>query len=147
MRESDTAMGYFAALFSELGARRRRLRGALGDRGQSLFEFGVLSAFALGSFGLALSHWPAARALAWGAVAPLLFVTGYALLDLRRQRADGAAESARKGHDWVALGWTLCCAGLAIALFAWAMSYAPPQPAEAQGWQPPEDTVTLDMAP
>src|SRR5262245_10838673 len=81
------SMGAFlSSLFSEVGARRRRLREHLGDRGQAILEFLVLSGLATGSLGLYLRPWMPAAA-PWGFWLPLVFIAGYLLIDARRQSA------------------------------------------------------------
>lgn len=137
-------MSYWSSLFQELGARRTRLRKALGDRGQSLFEFALLSAFVMGSLGLYLRAWMPSAA-PWGFALPFVFIAGYLALDVRRQR-DGA-ENAERKHDLIALGWTLLCAALAIGTLFYAWQAEPPPPPEAPVWQPPEDVQIFDLSP
>jgi len=76
--------GFFASLFEEMGARRKRLRKAIGDRGQALTEFLVLAGLGLGSLGLFVRDWMAA-VTPWGFWLPLVFVVGYFAIDARRQ--------------------------------------------------------------
>ncbi|MES1156648.1 MAG: hypothetical protein ABUL73_02605 [Alphaproteobacteria bacterium] len=77
---------FLASMTAEMGARRRRLRAAFGDRSQTLVEFLVLSGLLVGSAGLFIAPWmlPAAP---WGLSLPFVFVAGFILLELRRQRA------------------------------------------------------------
>lgn len=135
-------MSFWGSLFQELSARRTRLRRALGDRGQSLFEFVVLGALVLSSLGLYLRPWMAAAA-PWGFAAPFVFVAGYLLLDLSRQRDNGV--NGRR-HDLLALGWTLLCCAVAIATFVLALLSEPPPPPEPPAWQPPEDVEIFDLS-
>ncbi len=144
------AMSFFGSLFAELGARRRRLRLAMGDRGQSLFEFALLGVLTLGSAGLFVRSWMPAAA-PWGFALPIVFIVGYIALDLRRQRAAAPAADAEHPHraaDRLALIWTLLCMAAAIATFVYAWSAEPPLPPPIdQGWQPPQDTLNFDIAP
>ncbi len=68
--------GFFSSLLAEAGARRRRLRAALGDRGQAIVEFLVLSGLALGSIGLFVREWMV-DAAPRGFAIPVVFVLGY----------------------------------------------------------------------
>lgn len=135
-------------MFSELGARRRRLRAALGDRGQSLFEFGVMSALVMGSLGLILREWMPAAA-PWGFALPFLYVGGYVLLDWLRQRAPvvETEEAPHRRWDLYTLGWTLLCASASVATLLYAWGAEPPPPPEPPAWQPPEDVILFDAPP
>jgi len=84
--------GFFASLFDEMGARRRRLRAALGDRGQGIAEFLVMGGLLVGSLGLFVRDWMPAAA-PWGFAVPVVFIAGYLLIDSRRQASIAAAES------------------------------------------------------
>jgi 4-hydroxybenzoate polyprenyltransferase len=139
--------GFFDAMFVEMAARRRRLRAALGDRGQALAEFLLLGGLALGSLGLFVRPWMAA-ATPWGFAVPFIFLAGYFLLEARRQRAASAAEDAeavRRGYDWGVLLWSLACAlvGAAAFVMAWAAEPA----GEEAPWTPPENSVPVDIGP
>jgi|GEM_PF-1528105 len=80
-------MGEFLqAMFDEMGVRRRRLREAVGDRGQGIAEFLVLAGLGVGSLGLFVRDWMAAAA-PWGFAVPLVFLAGYVAIEARRQRA------------------------------------------------------------
>ena len=68
--------GFFSSLFTEMGARRRRLRAALGDRGQAMVEFLVLGGLLLGSLGLFVRAWMPAAA-PWGFALPVVFVIAW----------------------------------------------------------------------
>src|SRR6185503_1733454 len=85
-----TMNGFFASLFAEMGARRRRMRAAFGDRGQALVEFLVLGGLLLGSLGLFVREGMADKA-AWGFALPPVFVIGFLAIDARRQ-----AQSKRR---------------------------------------------------
>lgn len=141
---------FFSALSSEMGARRRRLRAALGDRGSSIAEFLVLAGLMIGSLGLFVRAWMPAAA-PWGFAVPVVFVIGFLLIDARRQSAnavdgaDSAKISAR--NDWVVLLWSLGCALAGAAAFAVAWSAEPPPPPEEDFWTPPETSVPIDIAP
>jgi hypothetical protein len=149
---------FFSSLFSELGARRRRLRKALGDRGQSLFEMLVLGGLVFGSAGLFVQPWMAAAA-PWGFGIPFVFVAAYCWLDVRRQAAlkligDGAADESeskkvRKRHDLAALALAIACASAGAAAFTLAFRAKPPEPVpvEEPGWRPPEDAVDVEILP
>ena len=138
--------GFFAALFTEMGARRRRLRAALGDRGQGLVEFLVLGGLAMGSLGLFVGGWMPAAA-PWGFAMPVVFAIGFVLIDARRQAslARGAAsESVNQSYDWIVLLWSLGCALAGAAAFIIAFSA---QPHEEEIWTPPESAVSVDISP
>lgn len=73
-------------MFAEIGARRRRLRASLGDRGQAITEFLVLGGLVIGSLGLFLR--PGMAAIApWGFALPIVFLLGVLLIEARRQIA------------------------------------------------------------
>lgn len=78
--------GFLSAMFAEMGARRRRLRASLGDRGQAILEFLVLGGLVLGSLGLFLRPWMPGVA-PWGFAIPVVFVVGFFLIEARRQIA------------------------------------------------------------
>lgn len=141
---------FMSSMFAEMGARRRRLRAALGDRGQSIAEFLVLGGLMLGSLGLFVRAWMPAAA-PWGFAIPFVFLIGYVLIDYRRQAAlarDGA-DAAKVGasYDWIALLWSLGCALAGAAAFAVAWSAEPPPPPEDNVWTPPETSVPVDISP
>lgn len=71
-------------MIAEIGARRKRLRAAFGDRSQALVEFLVLGGLAVGSLGLLLGEWMPAAA-PWGFALPFVFVAGFFLIEARRQ--------------------------------------------------------------
>jgi hypothetical protein len=140
---------FFSTLFEEMGARRRRLRAAFGDRGQAIFEFLIMAGLALGSLGLLVRTWMPAAA-PWGFALPFVFLAGFFLIELRRQRARAAAadpEALRRGYDWAALLWSLFCAlsGAAAFVIAWTAEPAPPP--EENVWTPPESSVPVDISP
>ena len=139
---------FFSAMFEEMGARRRRLREAFGDRGQSIFEFLIMSGLALGSLGLFVRPWMA-EAAPWGFALPPAYLAGYVLIERRRQRASAGAadaEQVRRNYDWATLLWSLACAlgGAAAFMIAWG---AEPAPVEEEVWTPPESSVPVDMSP
>ncbi|MFT3728076.1 MAG: hypothetical protein QM759_09655 [Terricaulis sp.] len=78
--------GFFPTMFAEMGARRKRLRTAFGDRGQGIVEFLVLAGLLVGSLGLFVREWMPAAA-PWGFAIPFVFVAGYLLIEVSRQRA------------------------------------------------------------
>ena len=134
---------FFSALFSEMGARRRRLRESFGDRGQALVEFLVLGGLLIGSLGLLVRPWMAGAA-PWGFALPFVFLAGFLLIEARRQAslARGSdTEKVRAGYDWGALLWSFGCALLGAAAFAIAWGSAPPKPPEEPIWQPPAEAV------
>ncbi|MGH6952266.1 MAG: hypothetical protein ACREH4_15495 [Vitreimonas sp.] len=141
---------FFSAMFEEMGARRRRLRSSLGDRGQALAEFLVLGGIAIGSLGLFVRPWMPAAA-PWGFWLPLVFAIGYLLIEARRQaamaRADGDSARIGAGYDWIALLWSFACALAGAAAFVIAWSAAPPAPADPNEWAPPESAVPVDISP
>lgn len=143
--------GFFSTMFSEAGARRRRLRNSLGERGQALSEFLLFSGLALGSLGLFLQPWMV-DAAPWGLALPLVFLAGYALIEARRQAAErrGAeAERIAAAYDWVALLWGLFCALAGAAAFVIAWTAEPAAPAQPEGWLPPAGAVdsTIELSP
>ena len=141
--------GFFSSLFTEMGARRRRLRAALGDRGQALVEFLVLGGLALGSLGLFVREWMPASA-PWGFAIPFVFLIGFLLIDHRRQAtlATGQApEQVSASYDWIALLWSFGCALAGAAAFVIAFSSAPPPVQEEEIWTPPESSVPVDISP
>jgi hypothetical protein len=143
-------MGAFlSSMFAEMGARRRRLRAWFGDRGQALTEFLVLGGLAVGSLGLFVRPWMPAAA-PWGFWLPPIFLAGYLLIEARRQAAlarGGEPERLSSGYDWVALLWSFACALAGAAAFVIAWTAAPPQPADANDWTPPESAVSVDISP
>lgn len=135
-------------MFAEMGARRRRMRAAFGDRGQALVEFLVLGGLAVGSLGLFVRE-GMIRTAPWGFALPMLFVIGFLIIDARRQAelkagADEAKTSTR--HDWIALLWSFGCALLGVAAFVLAWT-AQPHAAAQEDWQPPREAVDVDIAP
>lgn len=78
--------GFFEAMFAEINLRRRRLRAALGNRGQAIVEFLVLAGLMLGSLGLFVRPWMAG-VTPWGFALPFVFIAGFFLIEVRRQRA------------------------------------------------------------
>lgn len=131
-------------MFEEMGARRRRLRASLGDRGQALVEFLVLGGLALGSLGLFVRPWMAAAA-PWGFFLPVVFLVGYGLIEARRQIAQARSADAQKtsaGYDWTVLLWSFGCALAGAAAFVIAWSAKP-----AEEWTPPENTPNVEIVP
>lgn len=140
---------FFASLFDEMGMRRRRLRAALGDRGQSVAEFLVMSGLLIGSLGLFVRDWMPAAA-PWGFALPFVYVAGYLLIDARRQAglARGAApEKVSSGYDWIVLLWSLGCALAGAAAFVVAWTAEPPPAPDPNEWTPPETAVPIDIGP
>jgi hypothetical protein len=136
--------GFLSSMFAEMGARRRRLRAALGDRGQALVEFLVLGGLAVGSLGLFVRPWMASVA-PWGFWLPLVFVAGYLLIEARRQIAlarSAEPEKVGPGYDWMALLWSFGCALAGAAAFVIAWSAKP----DAY-WTPPENTPAVEILP
>ena len=141
--------GFFSSLFTEMGARRRRLRAALGDRGQGIVEFLVLGGLMLGSLGLFVRDWMPAAA-PWGFALPFIFLLGYGLIDARRQAqlaASEAPERVNTSYDWIALGWSFACALAGAAAFVIAWSAEPPPAQQEEIWTPPESSVSVDISP
>ncbi len=89
--------GFFASLFSEIPARRRRMRGFFGDRAQALTEFLIMGGVVVGSLGLFVRPWMPAAA-PWGFALPFVFLVGHLLIEWRRQAA-AASRSAGEGED------------------------------------------------
>lgn len=141
--------GFLSSLFAEVGARRRRLRAALGDRGQGIVEFLVLGGLFVGSLGLFVRGWMPAAA-PWGFALPFVFLIGYILIDARRQAGlarTQAPDRVNASYDWIALGWSFGCAlaGAAAFVIAWSAEPAPVQ--EEEIWTPPESSVSVDISP
>jgi hypothetical protein len=137
-------------MFAEMGARRRRLRVGLGDRGQGIAEFLVLAGLGVGSLGLFVREWMPGAA-PWGFAVPVVFLLGYVLIDYRRQAAltrDGA-DGAKVGasYDWIALLWSFGCALAGAAAFVIAWGAQPPAPIDPNEWTPPETSVPVDISP
>lgn len=142
-----THMSFWSEMASELGARRKRLRKAVGDRGQGLFEMLLLGLPLLGSLGLFLHPWMPGAA-PWGFALPFLLVLGYLLLDVRRQgqlaRGDDQ-DAVRKSHDRMAFGLVFLCMAASAAAFAIGLAAAPQE--DGPDWQPPPDAVSVDIEP
>jgi hypothetical protein len=141
--------GFFPSLFAEMGARRRRLRAALGDRGQGIVEFLVLGGLAIGSLGLFVRDWMPAAA-PWGFAIPLVFLIGFLLIDQRRQATLAAGqppEQVSASYDWIALLWSFGCALAGAAAFVIAWSAEPPPVQEEEIWTPPENSVPVEISP
>jgi hypothetical protein len=141
--------GFLPSLFTEMGARRRRLRAALGDRGQGLVEFLVLGGLAVGSLGLFVREWMPAAA-PWGFAIPVVFVIGFVLLDVRRQATLARAEAPERTaqtYDWIVLLWSFGCALAGAAAFIIAWSAEPPAEPQEEIWTPPESSVSVDISP
>jgi hypothetical protein len=140
--------GFLSAMFAEMGARRRRLRASLGDRGQAILEFLVLGGLVLGSLGLFLRPWMPGVA-PWGFSIPVVFVVGFFLIEARRQASIARGQDAEKvnaSYDWFALLWSFGCALAGAAAFVIAFTTEPP-PGPEEEWIPPRDAVTIDMEP
>ncbi|HVY02353.1 MAG TPA: hypothetical protein VG983_01750 [Caulobacterales bacterium] len=110
--------GFVSSLFSELAARRARLRAAFGDRAASWIEFALIGGIAMGALAALLMHEPRG----W---APLIaLIPAYAGLDALRQRAlgrGGDEGETRTRYDRIAFA---LCAGLALigaAICAYAL--------------------------
>ena len=135
-------------MFGEIGARRRRMRAAFGDRGQAVAEFLVLGGLLVGSLGLVVRDGMIGAA-PWGLALPLVFVIGFLAIEARRQaqigsEGDEAKTSAR--YDWIVFLWSFGCAllGVAAAVLAWtAQTHTPIQ----EEWVPPREAVDVDIAP
>jgi hypothetical protein len=141
--------GFFPSLFAEIGARRRRMRAALGDRGQGIVEFLVLGGLMLGSLGLFVRDWMPAAA-PWGFSLPFVFLIGYLLIDVRRQAQLAIAEAPERvnaSYDWITLGWSFACALVGAAAFVIAWSAEPPPVQQEEIWTPPESSVSVDISP
>lgn len=141
--------GFISSMFSEMGARRRRLRAAFGDRGQALAEFLVLGGLLLGSIGLFVRSWMPAAA-PWGFWLPLVFLIGYGVIEVRRQgelRAGRPAEAVSSRYDWTAFLWSFGCALAGAAAFVIAWTAQPPAPPQEEIWTPPENTVSVEIVP
>lgn len=141
--------GFFGSLFGEMGARRRRMRETLGDRGQGVAEFLVLGGLLVGSLGLFVREWMPAAA-PWGFALPFLYLAGYFLIDARRQAslATGRApEKVASNYDWIVLLWSLACALAGAAAFVIAWSAEPPPVVDPNDWTPPENALDVEISP
>jgi hypothetical protein len=167
-----TMNGFFASLFAEMGARRRRMRAVFGDRGQALMEFLVLGGLLLGSLGLFVRDGMIDKA-PWGFAVPLVFLIGFLVIDARRQarqaqqteqteqteqtqqaqqtqetpnsaETEQAKTSGR--HDWIVVLWSFGCALLGVGAFMLAWTSQTRAPAQ-QEWQPPREAVDVDISP
>lgn len=141
--------GFFSSLFAEMGARRRRLRAALGERGQALVEFLVLGGLMIGSLGLLVRDWMPAAA-PWGFALPAVFMIGYVLIEFRRQSQLAIAQAPERmnaSYDWITLGWSFGCALAGAAAFVIAWSAEPPPVQDEEIWTPPESSVSVEISP
>lgn len=139
---------FFESLTSEMTARRRRLRGALGDRGQSLVDFLIMGGILVGSLGLFVRPHYMPAAAPWGFALPFLFVAGYLLIDARRQA--GLAKGADPGkvaasYDWITVLWSFGCALIGLAAFVIAWTSEPERPVDPLDWTPPENALEVDI--
>jgi hypothetical protein len=140
--------GFLSRMMAELGARRRRLRGSLGEYGQALAEFVVLGCLLAGSLGLFLLPWMPAAA-PWGFAMPFVLVGGLLWLEKRRQDAvtrGAEPEAIAPAHDWAAFLLAFGCAVAGLAAFLIAYGAAPEPPPRAPDWHPPADAVASDIA-
>lgn len=132
-----------------MGARRRRLREALGDRGQGMVEFLVMGGLLVGSLGLFVRDWMPAAA-PWGFAMPFVFVLGYAMIEARRQgeaKAGAAPAQVTTRYDWAVLLWSFGCAMAGAAAFVIAWSAAPAPAPQEEIWTPPPSAVQTEIAP
>jgi hypothetical protein len=135
-------------MLSEIGARRRRLRAAFGDRAQAFTEFLALAGLAIGSIGLVVRD-GMVRTAPWGLALPFVFVIGYLAIEARRQaqvRAGADEAKTSSAYDWIVLLWSFGCALLGAAAFILAWT-AHPHVAPHEDWQPPREAVDVDIAP
>ncbi|MDZ4691767.1 hypothetical protein [Terricaulis sp.] len=140
--------GFFASLFSEINARRRRLRGALGELGQGIVEFLIMGGILVGSVGLFVRPHYMPAAAPWGFALPFVFIAGYLLIDARRQASLARGVDAAKvtsGSDWVALLWSFGCALVGLAAFVVAWTAEPEAPVDPLDWTPPEHALEVDI--
>jgi hypothetical protein len=141
--------GFFSTLGQELGARRRRLREAMGGWGQALCEFLVMAGLLIGSAGLYLRPWMAPAA-PWGFALPFVFLAGFFGIEVMRQRAvrrGAASETLATSYDWLVLIWSLGCALAGAAAFVIAWGAEPVPLPEPPPWEPPESSVSVDISP
>lgn len=138
---------FFGSMFTEIGTRRRRLRGALGDRGQGIIEFLVMGGLLTGSLGLFVREWMPAAA-PWGFALPFVFIAGYLLIEARRQASLARGMDAAKvasNYDWLTLAWSFGCSLLGVAAFIIAWTAEPVEPVDPLDWTPPESAVSIDI--
>lgn len=119
----------FGEVFSAWGARRKRLRKAIGDGRASLIE-----ALLFAGLILPLLAAPLGRTDRFDHAGPLIllgFLAGNVFLDGRRRRmlAMGAEAGAiARGYDRLFWGFTAAMAALGLVLGALALGDAPPPP-------------------
>ena len=120
--------GFLSNLGAELGARRKRLRKAIGDGRASLLEYVLLLGVVLGvaspSFGP--KHFVGAYA---APVLPVLLIAGYLVIEANRQTliARGqAAEAVRPANDQRVLRFLIAVAVIGYLVFVWALLAPPP---------------------
>lgn len=142
-------MTFFTSLFEELGAKRRRLRRALGDWRASLVEALTVGGMGFGLFGPIA--YPRGETELWhGLLAPLGLAAGLALLEARRRGAlaRGVDEARlRRGYDVLTLCLMAAMALAGVALYALSAATVPAAPTITVPDTVPEDAVIIDLPP
>ena len=109
---------FVSSFFSELGARRARLRAALGDRNASWIEFALIGGISMGAIAAVLMHEPRG----WAPLA--VIIPAYLLIDMLRQRAlaKGADEGeTRTRYDRIVFALFAAIALIGAAICAYAL--------------------------
>lgn len=136
-------MSFLGQLAAEFAARRRRVRGAIGDRRASLFEFAILAGLFMGVVSPAFGP----KAFAGAFYAPLLpvaLVVGYLVIEAARQRVPDP-EAVRSAFDRRVLLLVLAVALIGYGTFVWAL-FAPP-PFELVPEEPPPGALDVTIGP
>jgi hypothetical protein len=138
-----SGMSFFATFFEDFGARRQRLRKAIGDRTASFLEFVLLGGVVMGAFAYLIAP-PWAAAARWGIVAPIGLIVGLILLDVLRQQAVRARpeDSAPRAFDLSALALAVVAALGGAAAFIHLSSVPDPRDAPPAYEPPPKSTET-----
>lgn len=114
----------------------------------------IMGGVVAGSLGLFIAPWMPGAA-PWGFSLPFIYVAGYLLIELRRQRSGAqaraedadAAERVANGYDWLVVLWGLACALAGAAAFVIAWSARPEPAPEPDFWTPPETSVESEFDP
>lgn len=141
-------MAFLDALVTELGAKRRRLRRALGDWRASLVEALTLAGLAFGLFGPIA--YPRGETEFWhGLLPPLGLAVGLVLLEARRQGALGRGvteERLRRGFDGLTLALMAAMAVAGVSLYAVSAATVPEATTIEVPDAIPEDAVIIDLS-
>jgi hypothetical protein len=144
---------FFETFIHEALARRRRIATTVGPLAQGIFDLALLAGVVLGSLGLFMRPWMAAAA-PWGFGLPVVALAGHFLLEARRQQSERLGldpDTVKERGDLFAVLFSLACAAIGFATFAYAYSQQPapppaPPPQPAEVWTPPENVIDLDIS-